>query len=370
MSALELLLEQNRASARPFGPRTWPRLCVVTCDDASLTGHLEAALGLGAGSAVVIRLPGGGGGLPQEVLQRAVAKAAFVDRCDEVLLLTHSPCALQQLSADALLDALARNKVPRSAVPYDVRDLVGAGRDPRAATRESAGLLRRCAFLPESLAIHVGHLDEATGRLSIVEDGTKLGLARPEDASAHVAGYQAGPAAPAEAQLPPMSVPEVKPFEPTPISVTTTSEVAALEAPLAMGAPGPATPRAPAPTRPPPPPGRHGKQRASRRPQPPQPSGGGLAVQISPGLVATLELVRQFMLQEVPGAARDRTERELVEAVREDKPAEELVKIALRPALQTGDRRYRILDEMIAMKDGLSWLPSSQVFPLLRGLLR
>src|SRR5512140_775647 len=253
MSAIEIILERNRSAARPAGPERWPKLCIVTCDDASLTGRLDPLLGPSPGDAVVIRLPAGGGALPLDALQRAVAKAVFIGGCDEVLCVSHSGCTLYQLSTDKIVDALARQGVPRSAVPFDLRDLVGAGRDPRDAIRGAVDALRRCEYLPESLLVHLGHLDEATGGLELVENGEQHKVARTRAAASgvQVAGYQAGPAdlsksatAPAplpaienmapSVQLPTPSiaslapsiqlsapgVPEIRPFEATPISVT------------------------------------------------------------------------------------------------------------------------------------------------------
>src|SRR5512140_2744655 len=216
MSAIEIILERNRSAARPAGPESWPKLCIVTCDDASLTGRLEPLLGLSPGDAVVIRLPAGGGALPLDALQRAVAKAVFIGGCDEVLCVSHSGCTLYQLSTDKIVDALARQGVPRSAVPFDLRDLVGAGRDPRDAIRDAVEALRRCEYLPESLLVHLGHLDEATGRLELVENGEQHKAARAKTGGAtQVAGYQAGPTDLSKATSAPAPLPQIANLAPS-----------------------------------------------------------------------------------------------------------------------------------------------------------
>src|SRR5438874_5810711 len=104
MPAIEDLLSSNQREATAFAKVAMPRLCIVACDDAALTVQLDATLGIVPGGASVIRLPAGAGALSEEVLQRAVAKAVYVEGCDEVLLLTHSSCTLYSLQANDLID--------------------------------------------------------------------------------------------------------------------------------------------------------------------------------------------------------------------------------------------------------------------------
>ena len=65
------------------------------------------------------------------------------------------------------MDALREWNVPRSSVPFDLRELVGAGRDPRQAAYDSAQALRSCPFLPSGLTVHLAHYDDVGGKLSV-----------------------------------------------------------------------------------------------------------------------------------------------------------------------------------------------------------
>jgi carbonic anhydrase len=453
MSAIELILERNRSAARPAGPESWPKLCIVTCDDASLTARIEPLLGLSPGDAVVIRLPAGGGALSLDALQRAVAKAVYVGGCDEVLLVSHSGCTLYQLSTDKIVEALAREGVPRSAVPFDLRDLVGAGRDPRDAIRDAVNALRRCEYLPETLLVHLGHLDEATGRLELVEHGEQHKVPRSRSAGgAQVAGYQAGPtdlsksvatAAPLpvianmapSVQLPTPSVasltpsiqlsapgvPEIRPFEMTPIDVTmpelTTGPLAldsvpapqvtltaeaflgeaaitsprpdvsasrpTLTAETFLGEAAATSPRpdvsvklfadpakaaSPAPPRP-----LMTAEQAAKRvkeirtSQKRRPSGQKTA--LKPELANAIAKVRVFFGNEIGGNERKQVIAEMQEALQNGATSEELVKIALRPVLQSGPNRYKVIDELILLKDEMVRMPPSQAASLIRQLV-
>ena len=391
MGALELLQQRNREAGKPFAASSWPKICLVTCDDPSLTGQLEWALGLGPGDAVVIRVPAAGGAMAQEWIERAVAKAVYVNGCDEVLVLSHSACSLYELPTSKIIEALGRHRVPRSAVPMDLRELVGAGRDPRESVRMTAETLRQCPYLPEGLLVHLGHLEETTGDLLIVEDGEKYRVRRTAEAGpSGISGYTAGPtelSAVAEAQpLPQLAdfqvqalaapgIPEIKPFENQIISVTlpsltTEPHVSAPHtAQSLMG--GEATAgmesRAitsetlfgePAKEKPEP---RRGKQKA-------RPSGEQLPP-LKPALVDAIQKVRIFMGNEIPKPDRRETLSRLAQALESGAPSEELVKVALKPVLQAGQNRYKVIDEMILVKEEVVRFPPAQAARVLQSMV-
>jgi hypothetical protein len=185
---IDELLERASRGVSPPGPVPRPALCLVLCTDAGLSGRLEPL----AGAAAIIRLPAASGALSEEVLQRAVAKAVFVEGCREVLLVSHEACTLAACSANDLLDALKERGVARSAVPFDIREWVGAGRSPREAVRQSAELLRRCPYLPQGLRVDVAHFDDTTGTLALIDRGQSGGAAIGA-AGAQLAGYVEGP---------------------------------------------------------------------------------------------------------------------------------------------------------------------------------
>lgn len=396
MGALELLQQRNREAGRPFTASTWPKICLVTCDDPSLTGQLEKALGLGPGDAVIIRAPAGGGAVSTEWIERAVAKAVYVNGCDEVLVLSHSACSLYELPTSKIIDGLARHGVARAAVPMDLRELVGAGRDPRESVRMTADALRRCSYLPEALLVHLGHLEETTGDLMIVEDGEKYRVRRSgEAARAQISGYVAGPAelsAVAESQpLPRLAafqveslaapaIPEIKPYENQVISVTlpsltTEPHVSAPHtAQSLMGGEATAGMESRAITsetlfgdaeraRPP---SRRGKQQ--RNPSRARPSGEQLPP-MKPALVDALQKVRVFMGNEIAKPDRRETLTLLEQALQRGAATEELVKVALKPVLQAGQNRYKVIDEMILVKEEVLRLPPAQAANVLRSMV-
>jgi len=127
----------------------------------------------------------------------------------------------------------------------------------------------------------------------------------------------------------------------------------------------------------PPPPPRPGAKQArpagkQKAPPSPTPASTPAAAEqaLSTELVAALEKVRAFMSAQVERGERRRAYVAVVEAARAHRPPEELVKLAMQPVLATGDARYRVLDELLVLKDELARLPSSRVVDLLRPLFR
>lgn len=349
-------------------------LCVVTCDDPSLTARLGPALGSGPGEATVVRLPAGGGALSVELLQRCVAKAVLVDGCDEVLVLTHSTCSLGAVSASALVEAMSKHRIPRSAVPGDLRELVGAGRSPMDAALDAAAALRACAFLPAQMPVHLGRLDDATGQLTIVERGEEHRQARSLEMVANVAGYQPGPM---PAHEPGAPMPELAAamsasldLPPLDLKVPDAMQAAPGPAPMVITAPVPAgmaIPDAilvePVPAQRPPPRAQPGRSTKPQRP----PAKAQLAQ--GQALTDAVGKLREFIRGEVIPVERRELREELAQAVASGAGTEELVKITLAPFLKAGQNRYRVIDEMILVKEKAMAMGPDQAAALLRSII-
>jgi carbonic anhydrase len=365
MGVLESLLERNGRVARPIGP-AHPRLCVVACDDAALTGRLEPALGLEPGEATLVRLAGAGGALPEEWVARAVFKATVLDGCDDVLLLTHDGCSAESVQANTVLDALARRGVSRAAVPWDIRDSVGAGRDVRTGVRDLAGALRRAAYLPENVSVHIAHL-ALDGTLQIIERGDALKVKR-EAAAGSALSSAPGPirltsSEPAVAPGP-VNPPAVVPVDCTPTPIQIRRVEAAPSAP-ALGDAHSALAQmlqarpAPKPKHP------KGKPSPSRPPTlPPDVKTPNAA------LANALAGLRVFMLAELKKPQRAEMDEELTAAHQRGTESPALVKLVLDPILKLGETRYRVIDEMIAVKEALAAVPPKVAVDYLRNLLR
>lgn len=321
MALLDGILQTARSAKAAPVPSG---VCVIACDDLALTPVLESVFG---SASPMVRAPAGL--LSSEVIQRAAAKAIFLDGCSEIAIVTHDGCRLTALSATSVIEALQRASVPRTAVAGDLRELVGAASDPRQAASELAELLRRGAHVPESVLIHRVHVD-AQGKVAIVDRGEDRRSAR-NAAPTAIGGYTSGPAAPlAEA------VPEVRP--------------APARVPIA---PPPVPARSPPPAAPAP---------STKKAVEP--------ASASDQLLAAVTTLRAFISNRLPEPERRRVRGELAAARAKGAPSSELVKLTLRPVLRLGEDRYRVLNELSTVNDELAEWPPKDCFEILEQLLR
>ena len=78
---------------------------------------------------------------------------------------------------------------------------------------------------------------------------------------------------------------------------------------------------------------------------------------MSPELAAAIDKLRAFMQAQVPRLARVELSQSLVGLADSGANSAELVKVLLQPVLEMGNERYRVLDEMILLKEQLSNQP-------------
>jgi hypothetical protein len=286
----------------------------VLCDDANLTGRFEAV----AGGATVIRTPGGGGALSEEVLQRAVAKAVFIEGCSEVLLVCHTACTLAAWSANDILESLQERGVPRSAVPFDIREWVGAGRDPRESIRLSADLLRRCGYLPKGIRVDVAQFDDASGQLQLIEKGETAGQPAATNLG-QMEGYSSGPVRFADGAAPP---------------------------PAPAPAPAPAAAQSPPPV-----------------PAVVKSSGARSDLQVALGGI------RDFVMSQMPAPDRAELRMALEKAATRGDSPRKMGDIIFRHILFVRGSRDAIGDELLAVREALTGMQPRQAVGLLNSLL-
>lgn len=396
------------------------KLCVVTCTDPRLTGRLEKALGVGAGDAVIVRIPGASGGAD---LLRAVATAVLLNGCEEILVLSPSETTV---SSDEVLSAMSRRGVPRTALPGDLESFLGRRSNPRQAAVDTASLLRSQPFIPEGVKVHAALIDLRTGLIEALErdegesqrsDKPSLAALRglPEGLGVGLeenplsSGF--GPVAFELPHIPPVDVPmtplelsrttlrssgielkqtirfgleieSLKPteleapsldslpvFTPTPLEappVVVQTEFLRPPDPVSAEARPKAQSERPARPRPGPRPGpRKSRPDPSRSPERPRAS-----APLPAGLASKVEKVRGFYLAEVAGTKRLEVRKALTSRYESGATNAELAKIAIAPILELGQKRYKVIDELIAVKDAANDLDRPAYYSMLLQLVQ
>jgi carbonic anhydrase len=433
MAHLDEILQVNKKStplsgAAPLSVEARRELCIITCVDPRLTRFFSTVLGIERGDAVLIRLPGASVLTGHGDALRAVAAAVYINQAKEVLLLGHTDCGTTRVD-DSSVAALMRDRgLDPNTMPGGPRKFLGCTPDLRGALQASAAAIRGAPFLPRDLLVHAAILDIQSGVLEIVERGENFAQnpsapAEPPSPgqsildglstsltnvlgdgmsvlnSSSYSGLSAlstrtdsiasgSTSALTSAPLPPGwdTASSILASQPGALEAATrtlesnvppqvevdlssiTSSAPPRQAPVPVAkfeskpAPPPLSSRAP-PRKP------NNKQQSSKPKQLPSKSSGSRSTQAQKALDDSMSKVRDFYRMEFTLDQRRAISRSLASALNEGKGADELVKIAVRPILESGQKRYRVIDELIVMKEQAVQLPADAAYELLSQLV-
>jgi carbonic anhydrase len=118
-------------------------------------------------------------------------------------------------------------------------------------------------------------------------------------------------------------------------------------------------------------PGRTHQGREPKYPPPPtEPArarpGKGAASEAT--LLQCIDKLVAFYQAEFDAADRTRLSHALFEAMEEGKSSDELLKLAVKPILEAGNKRYQVLDQLITLKETLASRPPAETYELLAPL--
>jgi carbonic anhydrase len=159
MGVIDELLARNRAYADELGRyhvdvRPARRLAVVTCMDSRL--NVFGALGLEEGDAHVLR--NAGGVVTEDVIRSLVMSQRVLGTC-AVMLVQHTDCGIEALSADEFGAELERETGLRPTFPIE------SFSDVDESVRRSLRRVRESPFLPHRDDIRGFVYDVDTHRL-------------------------------------------------------------------------------------------------------------------------------------------------------------------------------------------------------------
>lgn len=391
-------------------------LCLVTCVDPRLVRFFPLALGIERGDAVIIRVPGASLLTGHADALRAVAAAVYINHASEFLVLGHTDCGTTRIDAAEITSTMQRRGVPTDSMPGGVRAFLGAVADVRQAVKASAAAIRGAPFLPRDLLVHAAILDIESGALEVVERGENfVGSSEGGEGSDSV-GYRPGPAgnlgsslgdgaallrsgpvdggsalsstkdlfATLKSDLPPGWSDGAAALASVAMPQTSGSDVVAgFQAATALSMPTElSTPNMPglasagtndmiggmtaavAAHGQKPPPLKKPTAKGTRQARPAKPIPRAVAVAED----QNLEKVRDFMRLEFTPEQRREAAKQLARAAGEGQPSAALAKLVIKPILDTGQKRYRIIDEVIAIKEHASGLDPDDALALLARL--
>ena len=143
--------------------------------DTRLSELLPRALNLKNGDAKIIKNAGAAIMHPFGSIMRSIAVAIYEFQTDEILVIGHYGCGMNNLNVDEVLDKV----VSRGISPQVITTLSSAGIDIKGwlhgfssaeeSIRESVDMIKGHPLIPKDIKIHGLIIDPETGRLEVVD---------------------------------------------------------------------------------------------------------------------------------------------------------------------------------------------------------
>jgi carbonic anhydrase len=163
----------------PYRTSKFPdkKLVVISCMDTRLTELLPRAMNLKNGDAKLIKVAGAIVGHPFGNVMRSVLVALYELGAEEVCVVGHHRCGMENTQPDAMLARMRERGVSDETLQtvrhsgIDLAEWLQGFADVREQVRESVATIRNHPLLPKGVKVHGLVIDPDTGELELVESG-------------------------------------------------------------------------------------------------------------------------------------------------------------------------------------------------------
>lgn len=153
------------------------KVAIVTCMDTRLVQLLPAALGIKNGDVKVIKNASGTITNPFDSTMRSLLIAVYELGVREVMIIGHTGCGVQGMSAAALLEAMRNRGVSEEHITLmrhcgiDLDTWLHGFDDVRAAVLETVDLVGHHPLMPTDISVRGFVIDSVTGELTELTEG-------------------------------------------------------------------------------------------------------------------------------------------------------------------------------------------------------
>ena len=182
MGKLDEILEFNRLFVAnkdyvPYITTKNPnkKIVVLSCMDTRLSELLPKALNLKNGDAKIIKNAGAAIMHPFGSIMRSIAVAIYEFQTDEILVIGHHGCGMNNLDVDKMLEkAVSRGISPEvittlSSAGIDIKQWLHGFSSTEESVMESVDMIKGHPLIPKDIKIHGLIIDPETGRLEVVD---------------------------------------------------------------------------------------------------------------------------------------------------------------------------------------------------------
>lgn len=152
------------------------KIAIVTCMDTRLIELLPAALGLKNGDAKIIKNAGGVVVHPFGSVMRSLLIAVYDLKVDEIYIIGHTDCGVQQLNCEAMFNKMKDRGVPQEHIELaqhfgiDLKDWLTGFDDVNESVISSMDMVKNHPLMPKDVALYGFILDSVTGELTPIKE--------------------------------------------------------------------------------------------------------------------------------------------------------------------------------------------------------
>jgi carbonic anhydrase len=154
------------------------RLVILTCMDTRLVELLERATGIRQGDVKMVKVAGGRILHPFDSAMQSVLIAVHVLQADEVIVIGHHDCGLQNMNPETFAGRMMEKGVSPKTLEMmeyagiDLEDWLQPFESVEESVRHTVTVIKNHPFMAEAnIPVHGLVIDPRTGKLDLVVDG-------------------------------------------------------------------------------------------------------------------------------------------------------------------------------------------------------
>lgn len=153
------------------------KMVILSCMDARLTELLPKALDLKNGDVKLIKNAGASIMHPFGSIIRSILVAVYEFDADEVLVIGHHCCGMNNNNADAMIEKAMKRGISEEVIStlthagIDIKKWLHGFNSVEESVKESVDLIKNHPLMPKDISVHGLIIDPTTGKLEVVVNG-------------------------------------------------------------------------------------------------------------------------------------------------------------------------------------------------------
>lgn len=161
----------------PYVTSKYPgkKIAILSCMDTRLTALLPAALGLKNGDVKMIKNAGGSISHPFGSVMRSLIIAIYDLNVEEVMVIGHNDCGMQNLDCNKLLSKMESRGVTQEQLDLmrycgvDFEKWLHGFESPEQSVKETVNQIKNHPLIPKDVVIEGYLIDSTTGELTVID---------------------------------------------------------------------------------------------------------------------------------------------------------------------------------------------------------